>query len=114
VGVVMADGDDLRVALFSDADAADFVHVIDYSIPLEPPPGAASAEMPPSGISPESARSNNEQQTQMAMSPPNPLTGPAPSPRLSPKLAPRVKSVREQQAQPEDNGDQEDTVQDER
>jgi rod shape-determining protein MreC len=37
VGTVVADGDTLRVALFADADLSDYVHVVDYTAPLEPP-----------------------------------------------------------------------------
>jgi rod shape-determining protein MreC len=46
VGVVVDDGGSFRVSLFADPDSTDFVHVIDYSVPPQPPPGTAAAEMP--------------------------------------------------------------------
>jgi len=55
VGVVVDEGGNLRVALFADPDATDFVHVIDYTVPPQPSPSAAAAEMPssPRPVSPE-------------------------------------------------------------
>jgi rod shape-determining protein MreC len=46
VGVVVGEGADLRVALFADPDATDFVHVVEYQVPAPPPPSAALPEMP--------------------------------------------------------------------
>ena len=86
VGIVVSRGDDLRVALFSDADAADFVHVLDYQAPVEPPPGAAAAELPATMQS--SSANSPEDAQQEAMTAPNVLSGPAPNPRISPRLAP--------------------------
>jgi rod shape-determining protein MreC len=118
VGVVVGAGDELRVALFSDADAADFVHVVDYKVPVEPPPGAAATELP-STMQAASADANNQTANgEDVMTPPVQLTGPAPAPRLSPKLAPATKTVQIQkpQSQPQsqppvtpDTVDQEDT-----
>jgi len=88
VGLVVADGDELRVALFSNADAADFVHVLDYKAPVEPPPGAAAAELPAtrqftSGDIVDAPAPGQPE----PMTSPNALTGPAPLPRLSPGMA---------------------------
>lgn len=81
VGVVVAEDGGLRVALFGDADSADFVHVLDYRVAAEPPPGAAAAAMPLRGPLPSA-----DDEAPDVMGPPNALTGPAPVPRLSPRL----------------------------
>jgi hypothetical protein len=62
VGVVMGEGDDIRVALTARPDTADFVHIIDYHTP-EPPratdpvagkpavgPAAARDATPPAAV----------------------------------------------------------------
>ncbi len=120
VGIVVGNGDQLRVALFSDADAADFVHVVDYKVPVEPPPGAAATEFPstmqPAPATASSTDANNQPASvQEAMTPPAPLTGPAPAPRLSPRLMPAAQTVQVHKPQsqppnPPNNADQEDTV----
>jgi rod shape-determining protein MreC len=46
VGIVTGQGDSLRVALFAQADASDFVHVIQYSVPTIPPAGTVSPAVP--------------------------------------------------------------------
>jgi rod shape-determining protein MreC len=55
VGVVINDGGDLRVALFADPDATDFVHVIDYEVAALPTPRAAAGEMPVVPLAPRPA-----------------------------------------------------------
>jgi rod shape-determining protein MreC len=53
VGVVMPEEGKLKVSLYSDASAADFVRVVDYSVP---PPPLASASSP---IEPKTQLSKN-------------------------------------------------------
>ena len=113
VGIVVGDGANLRVALFSDANSADYVHVVDYRVPAEPPPGAAAAEVPetmesaPQDVAPQAADTG----LQDVMEPPAALTGPAPEPRLSPRLAAAQNAQPNRtKPQPTDNGDQEDTI----
>lgn len=87
VGVVTARGDHLRVALYSDASAADFVHILDYKAPVEPPPGAAESELPATIRSSPSAAGGAAGAQGEAMTAPSPLTGPVPVPRLSSRMA---------------------------
>ncbi|MGQ0742713.1 MAG: rod shape-determining protein MreC [Alphaproteobacteria bacterium] len=88
VGVVVARDGELRVALFSNAERADYVHVLDYKAPVEPPPGAAAAELPATRqvVGGEGGQASEAPETMTA---PNTLTGPAPLPRPAPRLAVR-------------------------
>jgi rod shape-determining protein MreC len=117
VGVVVADGSQLRVALFSDADSADFVHVVDYQVPVEPPPGTTAAEVPETmqskAAGAEAAADGGASAN--AMTRPVPLTGRPPQPRLSPRPATAQNpQANRPKPQPADNADQEDTVRDDR
>jgi rod shape-determining protein MreC len=46
IGVVMKDGDGLRVALSADPGISDYVHVVDYQPQIAPPP-TTIADLPP-------------------------------------------------------------------
>ena len=46
IGEVVTSGSELRVALFADPERSDYVHVVDYTAPLEPPPGVAADSLP--------------------------------------------------------------------
>lgn len=48
VGVVIADGDGYRVALFADATTSDEVRVVDFKLPREEPPPVSADDLPAS------------------------------------------------------------------
>ena len=46
IGEVVAEGHELRVVLFADPDASDYVHILDYTAPVEPLPGVPTDNLP--------------------------------------------------------------------
>jgi rod shape-determining protein MreC len=97
VGVVVGADDDLRVALFADADATDFVHVIDYQVPDHPAPNAAAREMPITPITPRPVFTPSappQTTTQTAPAAPAPTTAVAPRPSRTAQTRPRPRVVR--------------------
>ena len=54
IGVVMGEGDDVRVVLSARPDTTDFVHVIDYQVPE--PPGATDPVATTPAAGPATAR----------------------------------------------------------
>lgn len=46
IGTIVADGDDYRVALFATPEAADYVRVLGYTLPAEPPATASLDALP--------------------------------------------------------------------
>jgi len=46
IGVVIESGRSLRVALFADPDASDYVHVLDYRLPADPPANPTEGGLP--------------------------------------------------------------------
>ena len=52
VGVLVADGDSYRVALFADAAASDDVRIVDFKVPREVPPAVTSDDLPAAALGP--------------------------------------------------------------
>ncbi len=79
VGQVVIDHGELRVALFADVNASDYVHIVDYTPPAEPSPGAVTDYLP--ALSPNAPPLKpNPKQADASPKPAAPLAVPAPTP----------------------------------
>lgn len=98
VGVVVDDGGDLHVALFADPDATDYVQIVEYQIPDQPPAGLVTGDMP---VAPRPAPPPEAVPAPATQGAATPNTTPAaaavtPAPRTSPAPTPARRVSRAQ------------------
>jgi rod shape-determining protein MreC len=83
IGQVVADRGALRVAMFADPDASDYVHIVDYTPPAEPSPGAVTDNLP--ALAPVTPTPKSQPSPNQASTAPKPTVAAAPAKPANPQ-----------------------------
>ncbi len=99
IGTIVADGEDYRVALFATPEASDYVRVLGYTLPAEPPVIEPSESAP----APSTPAISEGQPTAPAGTPP-PTPPPPPGPRAQFQTPPQIAPIRTSNRSPANAG----------
>jgi len=90
VGVVVAEGDGFRVLLYSDAQTADYVQVLDYQAPEAPQQDTILDQLPAKGLRVEPKDEGEKNAAQTVPASPTSASPTSASPTLASPTTPRV------------------------